>query len=366
MTSDPGAIDAARFDPAMAAQGTVEGELRWFEPGQAPLELSGFAWYDKDQVFRRLPVAPPEALPASVESLANCTAGGAIRLRTDSETVLLRVELRGPAQMVHMAPTGEAGFDLYVGAPGEERFAGVTKFDRKQHTYEVPLLNSARGWRDLTINFPLYQGVHRVTVGLAGDAEVSAPTGRVTEPPLLFYGTSITQGGCATRPGMAYTSILSRRLQRECLNLGFSGSGKGEPEVARALATIDACRLFILDYDANCPSADHLRQTLPVFVEILRERHPKTPILVVSRIPTAGEYDHPDGNAGRLERLDAQRETVEAMQRAGGAAIRFLPGSDLLGEEHDECTVDGSHPTDLGFLRMADGLEPVLRQILGD
>ncbi|MBT6147728.1 MAG: hypothetical protein HOH74_19980 [Gemmatimonadetes bacterium] len=366
MTSDSGAVDVARFDPAMATQGNIEGDLRWFEPGAAPLELSGFAWFSSDGVYRRLPVTPPEKLPDSVESLANCTAGGTIRLRTDSQTVVLRVELRGPAQMVHMAPTGEAGFDLYVGAPGEERFAGVTKFDRHQDTYEVPVFSGSRKWRDLTINFPLYKGVHRVTLGLARDAEVSAPTSRVAEPPLLFYGSSITQGGCAARPGMAYPAILSRRLQRECLNLGFSGSGKGEPEVARALATIDACRLFVLDYDANCPSADHLRQTLPVFVDILRAQHPKTPILVVSRVPTAGEYDSPGGDAGRLERLRAQQEAVEAMQAAGVSDIQFLAGSDLLGEEHDECTVDGSHPTDLGFLRMADGMEPVLRRILGD
>jgi hypothetical protein len=358
------AVDATRFDPAMATAGKAEADTRWLNPSEGPAQMSGFAWFDQDRIYRRMPATPLEALPQSVDSLANCTAGGTIRLRTDSPRLMLRVELRGPARMVHMAPTGEAGFDVYIGEPGAERFAGVTKFDSAQADYEVTLLNVERRWRDLTLHFPLYQGVNRVEVGIAGDASVEPPTPQIDEPPLLFYGTSITQGGCATRPGMAYPAILARRLQRVCLNLGFSGSGRGEPEVARALSTIDACRLFVLDYDANCPSAEHLQQTIPVFVEILRERHATTPILVVSRVPSALEFDRPDGDATRLERMQAQREAVEAIQTAGDPAIQFLDGSLLMGADHYECTVDGSHPTDLGFLRMADGLEPVLRQIL--
>ncbi|MBT4098241.1 MAG: hypothetical protein HOE86_11380, partial [Gemmatimonadetes bacterium] len=293
-------VDAARVDAAMAASPVDEQGLRWLDPQQAPLELSGFAWFDGDHTYRRLPLQPPQPLPPSVDSLANCTAGGTIRLRTDSPSLMLRVELPGPARMVHMAPTGEAGFDVYIGEPGTERFAGVTKFDAAADSYEVTLVNGSSQLRDVTFNFPLYQAVRRVEVGIQGDAEVLAPTPRIDEPPLLFYGTSITQGGCASRPGMAYPAILSRKLRRVCLNLGFSGNGRGEPEVAEALATIDRCRMFVLDYDANCPSAEHLRQTIPVFVEILRRRHKQVPILVISRIPTAGEYGSPASLAKRL------------------------------------------------------------------
>ncbi len=366
-TNEPvAAVDAARFDPAMAAVGIVEEDTRWLDPRQAPLELTGFGWFAADGAYRRMPLKPPKPLPPSVDSLANCTAGGTIRFRTNSPRLLLRVELPRPAQMVHMAPTGEAGFDLYVGEPGGERFAGVTKFNSAEATYEVTLMNRSSQWRDLTINFPLYQGVRQVSVGIASDADISTATPRINEAPLLFYGTSITQGGCATRPGMAYPSILARRLKRVCLNVGFSGSGKGEPEVAEALATIGACRMFILDYDANCPSPEKLRQTLPVFVEILRKRHAQTPILVMSRVPTAGEYDNPGASAGRLERMQIQKEAVEILRQAGDPSIQFLDGTPLMGEDHDECTVDGSHPTDLGFLRMADNMEPVLRRILDE
>jgi hypothetical protein len=360
------AVDAARVDAAMATNRIAAQDLRWLDPRQEPLELAGFAWFDSDRTYRRLPLQPPQPLPPSVDSLANCTAGGTIRLRTDSPSLMLRVELPGPARMVHMAPTGEAGFDVYIGEPGAERFAGVTKFDSAADTYEVTLMSGSRQLRDVTFNFPLYQAVRRVEVGLVSNAEVLAPTPRIDEPPLLFYGTSITQGGCASRPGMAYPAILSRKLKRVCLNLGFSGNGRGEPEVAEALATIDSCRMFILDYDANCPSAEHLRQTIPVFVEILRRRHEEVPILVISRIPTAGEFGNPASLAKRLERMLAQKEAVEAVQQGGDPAIQFLDGSLLMGEDHDECTVDGSHPTDLGFSRMAEGILPTVQQMLGD
>src|SRR5690606_269350 len=99
---------------------------------------------------------------------------------------------------------------------------------------------------------------------------------------LVVYGTSITQGGCASRPGMAYPSILARRLGIETLNLGFSGNGRGEPEVAHILAQLENVSCFILDYESNVPVAEDLRTTLTAFIPILRERHPDVPIIVIS------------------------------------------------------------------------------------
>ena len=354
------------FDVSQPTMPEADPELTWSLADAAPLELGGFPWYAEDGVFRRLPVHPPEPLPEGVEGLANSTAGGTLRLRTDSRRLALRVELAGRANMDHMPATGQCGFDLYVGAPGAERFARVVRYDHTQIDYEVELFSQPeRAWRDLTLHFPLYQGVRRLEIGLEPGAELAAPAPRRITTPLVFYGTSITQGGCAARPGMAYPAILARRLQAECLNLGFSGNGRGEPEVARALALLPACALFVLDYDANCPDAEHLSRTLPVFIEILRQRHRDTPILVVSRIRSATEAWNPDAAAGRETRAAAQQQVVQRLGAAGDKRLFFLDGADLLGDGYDECTVDGSHPTDLGFLRMADSMEPLLRSILG-
>jgi lysophospholipase L1-like esterase len=163
---------------------------------------------------------------------------------------------------------------------------------------------------------------------------------------------------------MAYTNILSRRLNVEFINLGFSGSGRGEAEVAEAVAQVAHPICFVLDYEANCVSTELLRETLPRFIRILRAAHAGVPILVVSRTPYAVELQNEESARAGAERREFQRATVEKLRSEGDALVFFKDGSDLLGEDFDECTVDGGHPTDLGFLRMANGLEPVLRWIL--
>lgn len=345
-------------------QSGVDAAFCWYEPNESALELSGFCWLEQNRIYRRMPLSPPQPLPQAVDGLANHTAGGQIRLRSNSRRLGVQVELAGPANMRHMPATGQCGFDMYVGPLGAERFVGVSMFDHTQTTYEVQLFSQPESeWQDLTLNFPLYQGVVKVSIGLDRDAELKAPTPRTGR--IVFYGSSITQGGCASRPGMAYPAILSRRLQIPCVNLGFSGNGKGEPEVAESIALINDCALFVLDYDPNCPDAGHLARTLPVFIDILRRRHPKTEILVVSRPPSAGEARSAATAEGRQKRADAQRQVVARYRKNGDTALQFLNGGTLLGgDDFHECTVDGTHPTDLGFLRMADGLEPVIRKIL--
>ena len=206
--------------------------------------------------------------------------------------------------------------------------------------------------------------MEEIEIGLDAGAQILpfppyAYTGR-----LIFYGSSITRGGCASRPGMAYTNILSRRLNIETVGLGFSGNGRDDPEVARLIAQIPDPRLLVLDYEPNRVSTELFRQTLPQFIRIFREAHPLVPILVVSRIPSASDLVDENVLQARCKRREFQRQAVADLRAAGDANIFFYDGSTLLGDDFDECTVDGIHPTDLGFLRIANGLEPVLRAIL--
>jgi len=223
---------------------------------------------------------------------------------------------------------------------------------------------STANLRNVTLNFPLYRGVEQVSVGLERGARIEPPPPYADDRPVVVYGTSITQGGCAARPGMAYTNILSRRLNRPFVNLGFSGSGRGEPEVARCVAAVPNPALFLLDYEANAWADRQLERTLPGFIDILRERHAETPILVVSKIRYPRELLEPDVLQGAADRRAFQRDLVDQRRAAGDANVHFLDGAGLLGDDFDECTVDGSHPTTLGFWRMARGLEPALRRIL--
>ncbi|WP_338131003.1 SGNH/GDSL hydrolase family protein [Cohnella rhizosphaerae] len=165
---------------------------------------------------------------------------------------------------------------------------------------------------------------------------------------------------------MAYPNLLSRYLPYEFINLGFSGNGKGEPEVARTIAGIADPAMFVLDYEANVGTAERMAETLPAFIRILRERHPEVPILVVSKIRSAGERFYEEMRQLLHDRKHVQRSTVERLRSEGDANVHFLDGGTLLGDEDaEECTVDGVHPTDLGFLRMAKSLAPVIRKLIG-
>ena len=364
--------------PARVAPHRADSDgLVWLHPHEKPLKLAGFHWFAQDGVYRRLPVNPPRPLPPAVESLAWCCAGGQVRFVSDTDRLALKVTLRtpfgmdcapfaGPAGPEHMAQTGVSGFDLYLGGPGGEAMYAVTRFPTGAREYTCRLLD--RPGREplvFTLNFPLFNGVQDVLIGLREGSSIRSPPPYRTERPVVVYGTSITHGGCASRPGACYTNILSRRLNVPFINLGFSGSGKGEPEVAEAVSSIRNPGLFVLDYEANS-NLEGLGRTMPPFITTLRARHRAVPILVVSRVRFAKEALESEPAMRRAgESCKAfQERLVRRLRAAGDAHIHFLDGSRLLGKDYHECSVDGVHPTDLGFFRMADGLGPAIAKLL--
>ncbi len=337
--------------------------MRWHEPSGSPFRLTGFPWHKQDAVYRRLPIRPSGELPAAVNELANCTAGGQVAFRSDSRRVAIRVQLAGRANMNHMPATGQCGFDLYVGPPLAQRFHRVAKYDIAQSAYELLLFEHPDAVeRNFTLNFPLYQGVKQLQIGLAPEAHIAPPFPWADGGRIVIYGTSVTQGGCASRPGMAYTNILSRALNMEVINLGFSGNGQAQPEVIRLVADVPSPRLLALDYEANCE--DRLADTLPEALRILRDRHRDIPILVVSRIAFSTDLTHGERLRAREANRELQANLVGGLKRGGDSHIHFLDGSVLLGSDFDECTVDGVHPNDLGFMRMARSLETTIRAII--
>jgi lysophospholipase L1-like esterase len=182
--------------------------------------------------------------------------------------------------------------------------------------------------------------------------------------PVVFYGTSITQGGCASRAGMSYQAILGRTLNIDFVNLGFSGNGMGEPEVARAVAEIDASS-FVLDFAQNNRTVESLAQAYAPFLETLRGKHPRTPILAITPIYAAREAGA-DPEKSELQKMrDHIRQVVSRRIAEGDRNLQLIEGTDLLGPAQGDGLVDGTHPNDLGFQWMADGLAARLRKMLG-
>ncbi len=357
--------------------------LKWLKPYENPMQLVGFQWFNERHEYRRLPDELPDKVTqypngeATKISAAQCiafdlakhTAGGQIRFRTDSTAFYIRGKLQTIGMMYNMSFCGQAGFDLYLTDEGGRwRCMGVNRQNgERAEEFENEFLHGmTRRMRDVLIDFPLYNGVEWVEIGLDRDARVEASAPYADPRPIVWYGTSITQGGCATRPGMAATNIVSRRLNRPILNEGFSGSGRGEPEIARMLASIENPAGYVLDNAWNVDNGA-CRATLPQFIDIIRERHPTTPILLMT--PTRGREAATEttGVADPMaERAAFIVQTCADRRAAGDRNIHCLDvyGDSVLGDDYDEALVDGCHLTDLGFLRLADAVAPLLQKIL--
>ena len=354
----------SQIDPNF--EGTPLGEeVPAFHPiPSGPMELGGFAWYGSEGAFCRLPRNALERMNEGVRTLAWHTSGGRVRFRTDSPLIALSAELDSAADMSHMPRTGSGGFDLFFGTGADMRFVKGVRHEAGSRIVEgVFVSNLPRRMRDCTIYFPLYRGVTSARLGLTADSEIQAPRPCGTKAPLVFYGSSITQGGCASRPGNAYTALVARRLDADFINLGFSGSARGEPAMAEVIASM-TMSAFIMDYDCNAPDPEHLRRTHQPFFQVIRDAQPRLPVVMVSR-PDYHHDVHDERHAGDKARLDIIRATCRAAVDAGDRHVRFVDGSRLFGDDNrDACTVDGCHPNDLGFYRMARGIAPAVREAL--
>lgn len=337
--------------------------VNWFDPREAPFKLIGFEWIKEDGQYRRLPVSPDREIRDAVDRLANHTAGGQIRFNSNSRGIWIQVELNEKSGMYHMPATGQSGFDLYVTESGDQRYFRTARFSADSMSYQAQLFRTDYAMmRTFTLNFPLYNGVKSVRIGLDRGSAVEAPPDFEHAGKIVIYGTSITQGGCVGRPGMAYSNILSRYLDVEFVNLGFSGNGRGEAALAHLITQISDIRCILLDYEAN--AGNSIRESLGPFVDILREKHPQVPILIISKIRYADTREGSARYKAWMQLRDFQRKLVDERRSSGDKHIYFVDGSEILGKEYDECTVDGVHPNDLGSKKIADALKPHLESIL--
>ena len=365
----PVAAPAAPVQPAAPAPAPAPATpppppLDWRPAQDAAFARRGLYWWGENQgSFSRLPLRANGVVRPPVWDLAQCPASAQIAFRSDTQTIWIRAANRDGSHMDHMASTGSNGVQLYAGAPGSLRPWATSRMNASKGEFDQTLLgNVPAKLREYRLYLPLYKALQKLEIGLTAGARVLPPSPPRISKPVVFYGTSITQGGCASTAGSDFISTIGRMLDVEVINLGFSGNGKGEPELAQFISEIDAS-VYVLDYAANV-SVEEQRQTLPPFVDTLRAKHPTTPILLVTNLCYA-QYDYAPGSRQIQEdRRDVMIAFYAERRKAGDRNLHLADGFSLIAYGEDACYVDGVHPADHGFQLMAQRLAPALARIL--
>ncbi|MPM72528.1 hypothetical protein SDC9_119504 [bioreactor metagenome] len=353
-------MNIEKLDPNLRINHSIKkDDIIWLDVREEPFEIFGLYRPKNESVFKRMPADFANKVSTGVSELNTNTSGGRVRFATDSKYIAIRTVMKDIGNMSHMPLSGKAGFDLYTGSDKDCIYsASFMPSDSDQYGYEALYEFDKKEDREITINFPLYNGVDTLYIGLEKDAVIGKNASYKYPVPIVFYGSSITQGGCASRPGNMYPSIISRKLDSDYICLGFSGNAKGEQLMAEYIATLNMS-LFVMDYDHNAPNAEHLQKTHYPFYELIRQINPELPIIMVSK---------PDTDRAPQESKKRRDVIYASYQKAldnHDENVYFIDGSTLFGTDcRDSCTVDGCHPNDLGFYRMACVIGEKIKEIL--
>jgi len=339
----------------------ADEKISWHDVRETDLEGRAFPDAARKSYFDRLPAEADGKVTAAVWGLSRDSAGQMFRFRTDATTIYAHYRVTKPQlAMPHMPATGVSGLDLYArDKDGKWRWVQVARPTAQEMKVRLAE-NLDPGEREYALYLPLYNGVEFLNVGVTDGRKFEGLKPRAK--PVVFYGTSITHGACASRPGMVHTAILGRRFDVPVVNLGFSGNGRMDKEVGDFLVRIDAAA-YVIDCLPNMDAKEVMEKCGPL-VKQLRAARPDTPIVLVEdRRNTdswiiAGRRKHHDDNHAAL------KSAYEQLVKEGVKGLSYVPGDHLYGDDADGAT-DGSHASDLGFYRQADVFEPFLKAALG-
>ena len=334
-------------------------DIKMYDVRNEPFKIYGLYNYKQEKVFKRMPDEIAKSTSEGVSLLYLNTAGGRLRFTTDSKYIAIKAKMPSVCVLPHMTLLGTSGFDLYVNKNGRDIFyKSFSPPVGMQNGYESIIHFPDNEKREITINFPLYNNVDDLYIGLQEDANLEERNEYKYKKPVLYYGSSITQGGCASRPGNSYESIISRRLDCDYINLGFSGNAKGEKTIVDYMSDLDIS-VFVCDYDHNAPNVEHLEATHNKLYNKFREKNKKLPIILISK------PDFDNDPADSIKRRDVIYTTYINAKKNGDENVYYIDGQALFKDEgRDSCTVDGVHPNDLGFMRMADLIGYAIQEVI--
>lgn len=312
--------------------------------------------------YERLPASLQTVSRPQVWQLGKNTSGLALRFRSNSTRISAKWNLLGDVNMNHMTATGIKGLDLYAWNGETWQFVNTARPTAKNNE-QVIISNMLPQEREYLLFLPLYDGVTDISIGVDSTAFIDVPNLPYpsVKNPIVCYGTSITQGGCATRAGMSYTNILERRLNREVINLGFSGNGQLDYEIAELMSRRTDAELFVLDFIPNV-TLEQVRDKTATFVKKLRAHNSQIPILFVESILFPHSAFDVKMHKIVTDKNKVLREEYEKLKKRGHKNLYYLSSENLIGKD-GETTVDGIHLTDLGFIRFTDELQKAILKI---
>lgn len=344
----------SKIDSNFAIKTTLnKSDIKFYNATEEPFKIYGV--FRESGYFRRMPESIAKTVSEGVFNLHTHATGGRVRFKTDSNYVAICAKLSSVSKFSHMTLAGTSGFDLYVMEEKENYINTFIPSFEMVDGYESVIDFNSSEMREITINFPLYCEVKELYIGLSESAEVSSPSPYKIETPIVYYGSSITQGGCASRPGNSYQGVISRRLNADYINLGFSGNAKGEDEIADYISGL-SMSAFVYDYDYNAPTQEHLRATHEKMFKKVRSANPDLPIIILSR---------PKFYLTSEEKINLEiiKTTYQNALKSGDKNVYFLDGKTLMQLAQNDGNVDNCHPNDLGFASMAKAVGDILEKI---
>lgn len=345
-------MDITKIDPNFSIKRVSEGlDIDYYDVKETPIKLFGV--FCENNKFVRMPERVAKTVSEGVHSLYDNTAGGRICFKTDSRYIVLAAKIVSAGKMPHFTTLGSAGFDLYI---KDDYFGAFMPDYNIDGAYNCVLDFGFEEMREITINFPLYSSVSDVYVGVTAGAKVEEYYPYKKILPIVYYGSSITQGGCASRPGNSYQAEICRRTGVDYINLGFSGNAKGEQEMADYIADLNMS-IFVMDYDHNTPNVEHLKNTHEKFFKTIRKKNKDLPVIFVTKPDFKG--------VGDSLRRDVIYTTYRNALLTGDENVAFIDGSTFFsGDKRSFCTVDNCHPNDMGFYQMACSIGEVVEKLL--
>ncbi len=324
---------------------------------EAPFEIYGLYDVYSGNGYRRIPEDVARATSSEVHRLHTHTAGARIRFATDSEKLYIRAKDNGPDPLYHVTPLMQHGFDIYIDLQNISKFIGGLCPIWDDDINKLQCFTLPQGMKEITIYMPLFGPVYEAEIGLCENAVINAHSPYVNELPIVFYGSSITQGACVSRPGRGYEALISRKYDLNYTNLGFSGSCRAEDAIVDYLSTLEMSA-FVSDYDHNAPTLEHLKNTHFKMYQRIREKHPDIPYFMITR---PNFYFNEDCMSRRAIIMESYLEAYNS----GDKNIYFIDGSAFFnGKNIEDLTMDLTHPNDEGMARMADYIGDVIARVM--